>query len=123
MSFFCILIIFIWFFFIADFQILSFPCNQFANESPEKDGEEMVCSLKKANADVGDVFKKVDVNGDNAEPLFKFLKKKQGGILGDSIKWNFTKFLVDKNGQPVERYAPTTSPNSIASKIEELLKQ
>lgn len=89
---------------------------------PEKDGEEMVCHLQKANAKVGDVFKKVDVNGDSAAPLFKFLKKKQGGFMGDGIKWNFTKFLVDKNGVPIERYAPTTSPNKIAKKIDELLK-
>lgn len=89
---------------------------------PEKDGEEMVCSLKKANADVGDVFKKVDVNGDNAAPLYKYLKKQQGGFLGmDGIKWNFTKFLVDRNGKVVERYAPTTTPNSITAKIDKLL--
>lgn len=110
-------------FILADVEILSFPCNQFANEMPEKDGEEMVCHLKKANADLGVIFKKVDVNGDTADPLFKFLKNKQGGFLGDSIKWNFTKFLVDKNGQPVDRFAPTTSPTSIEKKIDELLKQ
>lgn len=107
----------------TDVQILSFPCNQFANEMPEKDGEEMVCHLQKASANVGDVFKKVDVNGDTAAPLFKFLKKKQGGFMSDGIKWNFTKFLIDKNGNPVERFAPTTSPKSIASKIDELLKK
>lgn len=83
----------------------------------------MVCHLQKANANVGDVFKKVDVNGDSAAPLYKFLKQKQGGFLGDGIKWNFTKFLVDKNGKPVERFAPTTAPHNIASKIDELLKQ
>lgn len=90
---------------------------------PEKDGEEMVCHLKKKNADFGDIFQKVDVNGDNAAPLYKFLKDKQGGFLVDGIKWNFTKFLVDKNGQPVDRFAPTTSPESVGKKIEELLKQ
>lgn len=89
---------------------------------PEKDGEEMECHLQKADAKVGDVFKKVDVNGDSAAPLFKFLKKKQGGFISDGIKWNFTKFLVDKNGVPVERFAPTTTPSSIAKKIDELLK-
>ncbi|XP_055321181.1 uncharacterized protein LOC129577706 [Sitodiplosis mosellana] len=106
-----------------DVKILSFPCNQFANEMPEKDGEEMVCHLKKANANVGDVFKKVDVNGAKAAPLYKFLKDKQGGFFGDGIKWNFTKFLVDKDGKPVERFAPTTSPKNIASKIDELLQK
>lgn len=90
---------------------------------PEADGEEMVCHLKKANANVGDVFKKVDVNGDNAAPLYKYLKKEQGGFLGDSIKWNFTKFLVDKEGKVVDRFAPTTSPTSIESKIDDLLKK
>lgn len=103
-------------------EILSFPCNQFANEMPEKDGEEMVCHLKKANADLGQIFKKVDVNGDTAAPLYKYLKDKQGGFLGDKIKWNFTKFIIDKNGQPVDRFAPTTAITSITKKIDELLK-
>lgn len=101
--------------------MLSFPCNQFASEMPEGDGEEMVCHLRSANADVGDVFKKVDVNGNNADPLWKYLKHKQTGTLGlSAIKWNFTKFLVDKNGQPVDRFAPTTDPMDIAKKIEQL---
>lgn len=82
----------------------------------------MVCHLKKANADIGDVFKKVDVNGDTAAPLYKFLKKEQGGFLGDSINWNFTKFIVDKEGKPVDRFAPTTSISSVEKKIESLLK-
>lgn len=91
---------------------------------PEADGEEMVCHLKKANAEVGDVFKKVDVNGSNEAPLYKYLKQQKGGILGlNGIKWNFTKFLVNRNGIPVERYAPTTSPSSIIPKIDELLKE
>lgn len=110
--------------FLSDVKILSFPCNQFANEMPEADGEEMVCHLKKANAEVGDVFKKVDVNGSNEAPLYKYLKQQKGGILGlNGIKWNFTKFLVNRNGIPVERYAPTTSPSSIIPKIDELLKE
>jgi len=88
---------------------------------PEADGEAMVCHLKSANAEFGDVFKKIDVNGDNASPLFKYLKYKQSGILGNALKWNFTKFLVDKNGQPVNRYAPTTDPMDIASDIEKQL--
>lgn len=69
-------------------------------------------------------MKKVKVNGDDAEPLFKYLKHKQSGTLGLSvIKWNFTKFLIDKNGQPVDRFAPTTSPIDISGKIEKLLKE
>ncbi len=88
----------------------------------EDDGEAMVCHLKAANAEFGDVFKKVNVNGDDAIPLYKFLKHKLTGIMGISfIKWNFTKFLVDKNGVPVERFSPTTDPMDIAKKIEELL--
>lgn len=104
-------------------RILSFPCNQFAYQMPEEDGEPMVCHLKAANAEFGDVFKKINVNGDDAIPLYKFLKDKLTGTLGISfIKWNFTKFLVDKNGIPVERFSPTTDPMAIAKKIEELLK-
>jgi len=102
-------------------RILSFPCNQFGSQMPEGDGDEMVCHLKSANAEVGDVFQKVNVNGDNAIPLYKYLKEKQNGIFGNSIKWNFTKFLVDKNGQPVDRFAPTTDPMDIAKEIEKLL--
>lgn len=90
---------------------------------PEEDGEAMACHLKTANAEFGDVFKKVNVNGDGAIPLFNFLKHKLTGTLGMGfIKWNFTKFLVDKNGIPVERFSPTTDPMDIAKKIEELLK-
>lgn len=104
-----------------DFGLLSFPCNQFASQMPEADGEAMVCHLKSANADVGDVYAKVNVNGDSASPLWKYLKHKQTGTLGSGIKWNFTKFLVDKNGQVVERFSPTTDPMDIAAKIEKLL--
>lgn len=83
-----------------------------------------VCHLNNAKADVGEVMKKVKVNGDDAEPLFKYLKYKQSGTLGLSvIKWNFAKFLIDKNGQPVDRFAPTTSPIDISEKIEKLLKE
>lgn len=103
-------------------RVLSFPCNQFASEMPEADGEEMVCHLAKSKADVGDLFKKIDVNGPKASPLWQYLKLKQTGLLGlSAIKWNFTKFLVDKNGQPVERFSPTTDPMDIAAKIEKLL--
>jgi len=104
-------------------RILSFPCNQFAHQMPEEDGEAMACHLKAANAEFGDVFKKINVNGDNAIPLYNFLKHKLTGTLGMGfIKWNFTKFLVDKNGIPVERFSPTTDPLNISKKIEELLK-
>ncbi|XP_055383806.1 uncharacterized protein LOC129613671 isoform X3 [Condylostylus longicornis] len=102
-------------------RVLSFPCNQFNSQMPEGDGEAMVCHLRDAKADIGDVFAKIDVNGENAHPLYKYLKHKQGGTFGDSIKWNFTKFLVDCNGIPVDRYAPTTEPKSIVKDIEKQL--
>uniref|UniRef100_A0A1B6LLR7 Glutathione peroxidase n=1 Tax=Graphocephala atropunctata TaxID=36148 RepID=A0A1B6LLR7_9HEMI len=97
-------------------RILGFPCNQFANEEPGS-SEDIVCFAISHNAKF-DLFEKVNVNGDEAHPLWKYLKHKQGGMLGDGIKWNFTKFVIDKNGQPVERFAPTTSPHvSISSTI------
>ncbi len=67
------------------------------------------------------MFEKIDVNGDNAHPLYKFLISQQGGFVTDAIKWNFTKFLVDRNGKVIERYAPQTSPESISKDIEKLL--
>lgn len=70
-----------------------------------------------------DLFSKVHVNGDNAHPLWKYLKSKQGGFIVDSIKWNFTKFLVDQNGQVLERYAPTTSPNDMIQDLERLFSK
>lgn len=88
---------------------------------PESDGDEMVCHLQKQQAEFGDIFAKINVNGDSAIPLYKFLKEKQTGFLGSAIKWNFTKFLCDKNGQPVNRFAPTTDPMDIAKEIEKLL--
>lgn len=102
-------------------RILAFPCNQFGSQMPEHDGEEMVCHLKNQEADIGDVFAKVNVNGNNVIPLYKYLKEKQSGIFGSLIKWNFTKFLVDKNGIPVDRFAPTTDPMDIAKEIEKYL--
>ncbi|XP_073835934.1 glutathione peroxidase homolog with thioredoxin peroxidase activity isoform X2 [Musca autumnalis] len=102
-------------------KILNFPCNQFGSQMPEGDGEAMVCHLRDANANIGDVFKKIDVNGSNAAPLYQYLKAKQTGTLGSAIKWNFTKFLVNKEGIPINRYAPTTDPMDIAKDIEKLL--
>lgn len=90
---------------------------------PEADGDDTKCHLDREKAKLGDIFKKIDVNGPNEAPLYTYLKKQKGGFLGSKIKWNFTKFLVDKHGKPVERFAPTTSPRSIAPKIDNLLKQ
>ncbi|MFA6608261.1 MAG: glutathione peroxidase, partial [Sphingomonas sp.] len=98
-----------------------FPCNQFGAQEPG-DAAEIAnfCSL---TYDVTfPVFAKIDVNGANADPLFVALKKQAPGFLGtEGIKWNFTKFLVGKDGQVVERYAPTTKPEDIAADIEKLL--
>jgi len=92
-------------------RILGFPCNQFGNQEPWPEPE-IKAFIAKFNVQF-DMFSKVKVNGDDAHPLWKYLKHKQGGTLGNFVKWNFTKFLVDKNGQPVARYSPTTEPFAI----------
>lgn len=100
--------------------ILGFPCNQFGNQEPgtEKDIAEG-CLI---NYGVSfPMFAKVDVNGDNAHPLFKYLKKELKGTLGNQVKWNFTKFVIDKNGKPAKRFAPITKPESMKGYIEGLL--
>jgi phospholipid-hydroperoxide glutathione peroxidase len=96
---------------------LAFPCNQFGHQEPG--GPEEIQCFVRDNKVKFDLFDKVDVNGAGAHPLFNYLKLKQGGLLVDAIKWNFTKFIVDKNGQPVERHAPNTSPQQMK---ENLLK-
>ena len=103
-----------------DFEVLAFPCDQFGHQEPGSDAD--IKSFCETNYGVDfPLFSKIDVNGANEHPLFKFLKGEKGGLLGDSIKWNFTKFLVDKKGNVVERYAPTTPPDRIAPDIEKLL--
>ncbi|MCI5081494.1 MAG: glutathione peroxidase [Saprospiraceae bacterium] len=102
--------------------ILGFPCNQFAGQEPgdESDIQEF-CQL---NYGVSfPMFAKVDVNGKAAHPVFKYLKSKLGSIFGRGIKWNFTKFLVDQNGKPVKRFAPTTKPKSIEPYIQKMLSR
>ncbi len=103
------------------FSVLAFPCNQFGAQEPG-DAEEIAsfCSL---TYDVTfPVFAKIDVNGPDAAPLFDALKRAAPGVLGSKgIKWNFTKFLVDRTGMKVERFAPTTSPDAIGPEIEKLL--
>uniref|UniRef100_A0A7N0TNS0 Glutathione peroxidase n=1 Tax=Kalanchoe fedtschenkoi TaxID=63787 RepID=A0A7N0TNS0_KALFE len=103
------------------FEILAFPCNQFGGQEPgsNEDIQEVACTRFKAEFPI---FDKVEVNGKNAAPLYKFLKSQKGGYFGDGIKWNFTKFLVDKEGRVVERYAPTTSPLKIEKDIQSLLQ-
>ncbi|CAA7399062.1 unnamed protein product [Spirodela intermedia] len=101
-------------------EILAFPCNQFGGQEPGSNDQivEFACTRFKAEYPI---FDKVDVNGQNAAPVYKFLKSSKGGLFGDSIKWNFAKFLVDKEGNVVDRYAPTTSPLSIEKDIKKIL--
>jgi len=103
------------------FEILDFPCNQFGGQAPGTAEEiENFCTVK-----FGVQFKqfaKIEVNGKNEEPLYTYLKSQQKGVFGNDIKWNFTKFLVDKNGLVIERFAPTTDPKKIEDKILELLQ-
>lgn len=102
-------------------EILGFPCNQFAGQEPGTEAEiQAFCSLNYATT--FPMFAKVEVNGKNTHPLFDILKNKAPGLMGlKDIKWNFTKFLVDKNGNVVRRYAPTTVPEDIAKDIESIL--
>ncbi len=105
------------------FEVLGFPSNQFAKQEPLSN--EKIKFFCQGTYDVHfDMFSKIDVNGENAAPLYKYLKHEQGGILWmDSIKWNFTKFLVDREGNVVDRFAPSTKPLSIKSSIEKLLQK
>ncbi|XP_057760138.1 probable phospholipid hydroperoxide glutathione peroxidase, partial [Arachis stenosperma] len=101
----------------AGLEILAFPCNQFGAQEPGTNEEiaNFVCTRFKAEFPI---FDKVDVNGENAAPLYKFLKSSKGG---DNIRWNFSKFLVDREGHVVHSYEPTTSPLSIEKDIKNLL--
>ena len=100
------------------FEVLGFPCNQFAAQEPGSADE--IGAFCERNYGVSfPIFAKIDVNGAAAHPLYGFLKGKKTGIFGtEAIKWNFTKFLVDKQGSVVERFAPTTTPEKIAADIE-----
>lgn len=104
-----------------DLVVLGFPCNQFGEQEPgdEKEIKEF-CSLR-FNVSFP-MFAKVDVNGDAAHPLYKYLKKESKGILGtESVKWNFTKFLVDKSGKVLERYAPNVKPEELEGDLTKVL--
>jgi glutathione peroxidase len=102
------------------FSVLGFPCNQFGSQEPGDSRQiEQFCE---SNYSVSfPMFEKIDVNGDKAHPLYLYLKSEQPGVLGSSIKWNFTKFLVDRQGRAVARHAPTTKPESLTKEIEALL--
>lgn len=101
--------------------VLGFPCNQFGEQEPGSADE--IASFCQINYGVTfPMFARIDVNGEQTHPLYKHLKQSARGLLGsEGIKWNFTKFLVDRNGQVVERFAPTTTPDAIAKDIEALL--
>ena len=103
-----------------DFMVLGFPCDQFAGQEPETD--ETMESVCKLNFWVTfPLFAKFEVNGVNTHSLYKFLKSEKWWILGDELKWNFTKFLIDREWNVIERYAPTVSPLSIQGDIEKLI--
>jgi glutathione peroxidase len=102
------------------FAVLGFPCNQFGGQEPGNAAQiEQFCSTNYAIT--FPMFSKVDVNGSNAHPLFKYLTNAKFGLLGPSIKWNFTKFLIDRSGKVAARHAPTASPESLTREIEALL--
>ncbi|MDZ5473158.1 glutathione peroxidase [Bacillus sp. 31A1R] len=103
------------------FEVLGFPCNQFMGQEPGN--EEEIQSFCELNYGVSfPMFAKVEVNGQDAHPLFKYLTENAPGVLGmKAVKWNFTKFLVDKSGNVIDRYAPNTNPKDIASDIEKVL--
>ncbi|AJY45989.1 glutathione peroxidase [Martelella endophytica] len=103
------------------FVVLGFPCNQFGGQEPGAEAE--IATFCKTQFDVDfPMFSKIDVNGEHAHPLFRYLKKEKAGILGSGIiKWNFTKFLIGRDGEPVARFAPTTKPEEITDDIEKAL--
>jgi glutathione peroxidase len=100
--------------------VLGFPCNQFGSQDPG-DNEEIGAFCQKNYGVSFPMFEKVDVNGDAAHPLYHWLREEKGGILGDKIKWNFTKFLIGRDGTVLKRYGSTTKPESIAADIEKAL--
>lgn len=102
------------------FVILGFPCNQFGAQEPG--GNEEIKNFCTSTFSVTfPMMSKIDVNGDDADPLYKFLKKEKGGILGDDIKWNFTKFLIDREGNVVDRFASQKTPKALEKEVEKLL--
>ena len=100
--------------------ILGFPCNQFLNQSPESNDEVVdVCRIN--HGVTFPLTEIIDVNGGDAHPIFVYLKKELGGMLGSTIKWNFTKFLIDPDGNPYKRFSPKTEPEDLEADIVELL--
>lgn len=103
-----------------ELEILDFPCNQFGHQAPGTD-EEIVSFCQLNYSTSFPQFAKIEVNGANEAPLYTFLKKQKGGVLGSAIKWNFTKFLVDRDGRVVGRFAPTVAPEKLEENIRQLL--
>jgi len=100
--------------------ILGFPCNQFANQEPND--EKSISEGCVINYGVTfPMFSKIEVNGENAHPIYKYLKKELGGLFGSKIKWNFTKFLIDSDGKPIKRFAPITKPEKIDDYLASIL--
>lgn len=106
--------------FVTGLRILAFPCNQFENGMPET-VDQFLQYLTASHVNLGEVMQKVHVNGDHEDQLFKYLKARQSGFFGNRIKWNFTKFLVDRNGVPVSRFSPNALITNIETHIVKLL--
>ncbi len=104
------------------FEILDFPCNQFGSQAPGTE-EEIKDFCQSRYGVTFRLFKKIEVNGKNEEPLYTYLKSQQGGVMGSKIKWNFTKFLVDRKGNVVERFAPAVTPEKIEDSVSKLLEE
>ncbi|XP_073287922.1 probable phospholipid hydroperoxide glutathione peroxidase [Primulina huaijiensis] len=102
-------------------EILAFPCNQFGSQEPGTDEQiqELACTHFRAQYPI---FRKIDVNGANAAPIYKYMKSMKGGLFWSSLKWNFTKFLIDKNGRVFNRYPPIISPLKLEKDIKKLLE-
>jgi len=103
------------------FEILAFPCNQFGKQEPGTN--QQIREFAKSKGATFPIFDKIDVNGKNAHPLFVFLRSRLTGLLGSSIKWNFTKFLCDRTGIPIKRFGPPTKPFSFEEDIRKLLQE
>ena len=104
-----------------DLQVIGFPCNQFMGQEPGTDEE--IQTFCKTKYDVNfPVMKKIEVNGSNTHPLYEYLKSEKNGILTDAIKWNFTKFLVDRDGNVIKRYSPQTEPSEIEEELKDIIE-
>lgn len=104
-----------------DLEVLGFPCNQFNEQDPDSI-DDIVTNCKLNYGVTFDMFDKIEVNGENQHPLYTYLKSQKGGMFNDAIKWNFTKFLISRNGEVLKRYAPTTTPKEIEKDIIKALK-